>query len=198
MPLDPSSFLTLAPVCAPAVSPTTLLAIAKVESGLDPWAIGVNGSPVIKVRPTSAAEATQRAAALIAAGRDIDLGLTQINVRNLGRLGLTIADAFDPCRNLAASAVVLQTGYAAARATGAAAQPALRQALSRYNTGDQARGFRNGYVTRVLAAAANLEAPVTHRPPRPSAARPPDWDAFRDLGKASFVISTSSAQGATP
>src|SRR5258708_3155569 len=148
MPLDVATFLALAPVCAPGVAPATLLAIARVESGLDPLAIGVNGAPHARLHAQSTADAVRRADALIASGRDIDLGLGQINVRSLARLGLTVSDAFDPCRSLAASATVLESGYQSVRATGAAAQLALRTALSRYNTGDPLRGFRNGYVAR--------------------------------------------------
>lgn len=200
MPLDPATFLTLAPACAPAVAPTTLLAIAQVESGLDPLAIGVNGEREGKLHARSAAEAARRAEALIAAGRDIDLGLAQINVRNLHRLSLTVSEAFDPCRNLAASAAVLQGDYRSARATGAAAQAALRSALSRYNTGDPLRGFRNGYVARVEHSAAQLPATrIADRAAPAEPPSPPSWDVFGDVRSTAFVISPpASSQGDQP
>lgn len=190
----------LAQQCAPAVAAETLLAVAKVESGFNPLAIGVNGSPRVTVRAKSRVEAAAKASALIAAGRSVDLGLTQINSRNLAWLGLTVEAAFDPCRNLAAGARMLRDGYARGRAAKADEQPALRTALSYYNTGHAERGFRNGYVAKVTKAAAQivpalrLEAddiasePADPPPPKPA------WDVFGATEPASFVIRISTAQ----
>lgn len=47
---------------------------------------------------------------MISAGRRVDLGLAQINSKNLGWLGLSVEAAFDSCQNLAAAARVLQAG----------------------------------------------------------------------------------------
>ena len=71
------------------------------------------------------------------------------------RLGLTVADAFDPCRNIAAGARVLVGGFRRP-GEGEDVQPALLQALSRYNTGHPQRGFDNGYVSRVQASAEQV------------------------------------------
>ena len=194
--LDPQAVVDLAAQCAPGVAPATLLAIARAESGLDPLAIGVNGA---RRRPPPVSTPTEAAAAartLVAAGRDIDLGLAQINVRNLARLGLTLEAAFDPCRNLAAAAQILREGYARGRARHGPGQAALRVALSVYNTGHAERGFANGYVARVVAkAGARLPAAPT-APPAPQP-QPPAWDVFARAASQSprFVISTS---GATP
>jgi type IV secretion system protein VirB1 len=76
----------------------------------------------------------------------VDLGLMQINSANLAPLGLSIADAFDPCRSMRAGAQVLQTDYRAA----------IRDTLSRYNTGDPVTGIENGYVARVEASARTI------------------------------------------
>lgn len=192
MLIDLATFLTLATSCAPTVAPTTLLAVAQVESGLDPLAIGVNGPPRSRPRARSREDAVRQAEDLIAAGRNIDLGLAQINVRNLARLGLTVADAFDPCRNLQASARVLAEGYQRALPSAGAGQPALRTALSIYNTGHPVRGFRNRYVAKVLAKAGagspdRLEAVAAPRPAAPTAA---SWDVFgrARLLPADFVV----------
>ena len=190
MLLDVATFLTLATACAPAVAPTTLLAVARVESGLDPLAIGVNGPVAPSGHARTIDDAVRQAERLIAAGHDIDLGLAQINVRNLPRLGLTVADAFDPCRNLQASARLLTAGYERALPTSGAGQAALRIALSFYNSGHPDRGFRNGYVARVVAKAGSpatgrLEA-VAQTPPTPVAS----WDVFgrARLVPANFVV----------
>jgi type IV secretion system protein VirB1 len=200
MLLDLATFLTLAPACAPGVAPATLLAIAQVESGLDPLAIGVNGAAGRPIRLRSAAEAVRRAEALIAAGRNVDLGLAQINVGNLARLGLSVADAFDPCRNLAASARILTEGYRRAAPSAGAEQRALRTALSFYNTGDPERGFRNGYVAKVVARAISTSAgsgalsPAADPPMAPVAA----WDVFGRAREARQALLVRPIPGAQP
>lgn len=191
MSLDPAIVLALATQCAPGVSAQTMLALAHAESGLDPFAIGVNGGDRPRVRARTAAEAVALARAHIAAGRDVDLGLAQINVRNLARLGLTLEAAFDPCRNLAASAQVLADGYARGVRRVGSGQAALRIALSYYNTGDAGRGLRNGYVNRVIASARSGRA---QRPP------PITPDAAASSAVRLRVVSTFvfSPTGATP
>lgn len=191
----------LAAQCAPSVAAETLLSVAKVESGFDPLAIGVNGAPAIHVQASSRQEAVEKAAALVADGRSIDLGLAQINSRNLDWLGLTIDEAFDPCRNLAASARVLKDGYARGVRREAGEQPALLEALSYYNTGDPDRGFRNGYVAKVTTAAAAivpaLKSAASPALPASSqerdASRQPAWAVFGGEGADDgFVIRISS------
>jgi type IV secretion system protein VirB1 len=190
MLLDLATFMTLAATCAPTVSPATLLAVARAESGLDPLAIGVNGPAASRTPAQSTREAVRQAERLIAAGRDIDLGLAQVNVRNLSRLGLTVADAFDPCRNLTASAQALAEGYERALPSSAPGQSALRTALSFYNTGTPDRGFRNGYVARVLAKAGAISPKrlghAVPKPPAPVAS----WDVFGRARRipADFVV----------
>ncbi|RAK52776.1 lytic transglycosylase domain-containing protein [Phenylobacterium deserti] len=196
--LDPAALAALAAACAPQVAPVTLVAVAQVESGLDPLAIGINGAQPRALRPRTAGEAAATARRLIAEGRNLDLGLAQINVRNLGWLGLSVEAAFDPCRNLAAAARVLQAGYRphdAARS----GTPALHIALSRYNTGRATAGLRNGYVAKVLAAAARL-APRLAPPPIASSAPPAaerPWDVFATRSGSADLLVTP-APGAQP
>lgn len=156
MPLALATLLALAQACAPDVAPETLLSVARAESGFDPLVIGVNSRPHQTLHPSGAAEAARVATALLAQGRNLDLGLTQINGRNLPRLGLSVSDAFDPCRNLAAGARILSENYAAVRRSPVQPQTALKAALSVYNTGHPERGIRNGYVGRVYQAAARV------------------------------------------
>lgn len=194
MPLDPPTLLALASACAPAIAPSTLLAVARAESGLDPLAIGVNGPRASRIVARTLPEAVAAAERLAAEGRNFDLGLAQINVRNLPWLGLSLEAAFDPCRNLAAAGAVLSRGYRQGVATAGPGQGALRIALSLYNTGHPARGFANGYVARVTGRADR---------PRPAAGNaeisPPAWDSFatarRAWSTAPFVL---TAAGATP
>lgn len=149
------ALLALAQQCAPAIHPQTILAIVKVESGGKPLAINVNGA---KNPPPAAnvAEAAQHVHRYIKAGYSVDIGLGQINSRNLRWLGLTVEKAFEPCANLAAAAKVLHTNYNQVR-DGREPQTALRMALSMYNTGSPARGFSNGYVAKVVGAGSRQQ-----------------------------------------
>lgn len=190
MSLEPALVLALAVQCAPRVAPETVLAVAHAESALDPLAIGVNDGAPVRLRPQTPAEAAGLARDLIAQGRDIDLGLGQINVRNLARLGLTLEAAFDPCQNLAASARILEEGYRRGVARVGAGQPALRIALSYYNTGDPQRGERNGYVRRVVAHAHPRSS--RRRPGREGfPGLPPARPAVRLRAAGAFVLSPS-------
>jgi type IV secretion system protein VirB1 len=191
MPLSPELVLALATQCAPGVAPSTLLAVARAESALDPFAIGVNGPSVRRERARSAAEAVTTARNLLQAGRDIDLGLAQINVRNLPRLGLNLEAAFDPCRNLAAGSRVLRDAYERGAARHGPGQPALRVALSYYNTGHAQRGFANGYVARV-AAHAGLSGAGADDALRPTTAPGPPTNAADTFGRAGGARLTAS------
>jgi type IV secretion system protein VirB1 len=79
--------------------------------------------------------------------------LAQINVRNWDWLKLNAETVFDPCTNLQAAQTVLTHCYTRAVKLYTDEQQALQAALSCYNTGHLERGFRNGYVTKVLAQA---------------------------------------------
>lgn len=188
----------LASQCAPNVAPQTVRAIVQTESGGRPFAVNVNGAAQPSA-PTSAASAITTAQRYIAAGYSVDLGLGQINSRNMRWLGLTWDTVFDPCTNIAALGAVLTSNYTSAK-SGRDPQTALRVALSMYNTGSQTRGFHNGYVAKVVAnagiadtiperaAAAPIGDPrelaaaenATPETPalRPRPPPPPNWNVF--------------------
>jgi hypothetical protein len=78
---------TLAQACVgPSLAPV-MVGIAQHESGLDPTIVHHNTNGTV------------------------DVGLVQVNSANFGWLGLTMADALDPCRNLKAGARVLLVRY---------------------------------------------------------------------------------------
>ncbi len=184
MILSLAAFASLALACAPTVHPDTLAAVARTESGFNTLAIGDNTGRR-SFRPATPEEAVAVATALLHEGRSIDLGLMQVNSANLSRLGMTVADAFDPCRSLAAGARVLRDGFRPG--AGEDPQPALLRALSHYNTGHPERGFANGYVRRVQSSAEQVvpalrlrsdpAAPVGEAA-RPPAAPPASWDVY--------------------
>ena len=215
MIIDLSSAIVLANACAPNVAPETLLSIVAIESGFDPLIIGVNAAPPRAIKPATKDQAVRVATELLAKGASFDLGLGQINSRNLGWLGLSVRDAFDPCQNLAASARVLSDAYRRAVRQAGDEQSALQAALSIYNTGDRKSGFANGYVGRAVKAAARvvpaISARATSLPPAPheraspdaapQALRPiPPWDAFAraKTREPSFVFSPTSTTGVSP
>lgn len=162
--------------CAPNVHPSTMARLVEeVESGGDPLAINVNRLPAGAPRPRDAADAARIARAYIARGFSVDIGLGQINSRNLPRLGMTVEQAFRPCSNLRGSAAILGADYNAALRRFPEGRPALLAALSRYNTGTFHRGLSNGYVARYFpglrsgraavhpAAATSAGAPARQR-----------------------------------
>lgn len=151
---DLAALFDLAQRCAPTVASATMVSIVQVESRGDPLAINVNRAPDPAPAKTRD-EAIATAERLISQGQNLDLGLAQINSRNLTALGLSVRDAFSPCLNLAAAAKLLQSNYLAASRL-APQQQALRMAFSAYNTGNHRRGFANGYVAKVEAEAAKL------------------------------------------
>lgn len=189
MMLDITAAAALVERCATGVAPATMLGIVQVESGFNPLAIGVNGAPRKPSAPLSADEAVKKAAQLIEAGASVDLGLGQINSANLPRLKLSVGEALDPCKNLAAAAEVLREGYERSVVKGQAPQEALRTALSLYNTGHPSRGLENGYVAKVTAAALRFESAPPTKPDVPvPASPPPAWDIF---GRAQAAGSVS-------
>ncbi len=198
MAYSAAAIIALASQCAPNVAPQTVLAIVQTESRGRPFAINVNGASQPPAS-TSAASAVATAQRYVAAGYSVDLGLGQINSRNMRWLGLTWETVFDPCTNIAALGAVLTSNFNSVKA-GRDPQTALRVALSMYNTGSQTRGFRNGYVGKVIGnagvsemipavliagqrgdlretvAAENAVPQAPSLPPRPSP--PPKWNVF--------------------
>ncbi|MCA8270400.1 lytic transglycosylase domain-containing protein [Burkholderia vietnamiensis] len=136
--------------CAPGVGPVTMAAIVRTESGGVPWRIGDNTTGSSYTLPTKEA-AVARATELTNAGHDLDMGLGQINSRNLKGLGLTIEQVFEPCTNLGAAARILTWGYQRAVKVHGPGQEALLAAISTYNTGSLTAGFSNGYVRTVTS-----------------------------------------------
>lgn len=145
--------ITLVMVCAPFVSQNTMLAVIHQESRGNPLAIGVNGSQRLR-KVNNTAEAIIEAKRLIDSGANIDIGLMQINSKNIGNLGVTVEQLFDPCTNVYAGGVVLTRNYVRASKTYKDEQAALQAALSAYNTGSFTNGVKNGYVSKVIKHSA--------------------------------------------
>lgn len=146
-------FPALVEHCSPSVHIATMAAVARVESGFNPLAIGVNGGGRLSRQPVNKVEAVATARELMKLSMSFDVGLAQINSANLGRLGLSIEDAFEPCANLRAAEKVLRWCYDPAAQRLGGGQAALQAALSCYNTGSYSRGLANGYVQSIYRVA---------------------------------------------
>jgi type IV secretion system protein VirB1 len=146
--MDTASFLALALACAPSVHSGTALALAQVESSLNPHAIGVVGGQLER-QPRTRAEATATRAT--AQGRWMELqrrpGADQPAQPAAARLDRR--RAFDPCSNLQSMQVVLVDCFERASAATVIRNRQLRRALSCYYSGNFKTGFDHGYVGRV-------------------------------------------------
>lgn len=159
--MDYATFAPLALACAPLVHPVTAYALVRAESEFNPNAVGVVQGTLTR-QPRSAAEAMTVTRALSKQGFDFSVGLGQINQRNFARLGLDVTSALDPCRNLAAmQTVLLECHSRTPHRTNA--QPAVREALSCYYSGNFVTGFQHGYVQRVLRFAPHPAPTATSR-----------------------------------
>lgn len=150
MPID---LIFLSQQCAPTVAIETITALVSHESRTNPFAIGINGGARISRQPLNQEEAVETAKKLLKLGLSVDLGLAQINSTNLGRLGLTVQQIFEPCTNLRAAETVLRECYDGAASRHGGGQTALQAALSCYNTGNYSSGFSNGYVSGIYKLA---------------------------------------------
>jgi type IV secretion system protein VirB1 len=159
-----------------AVSPEVMQHIVHVESGANPYAIGVVGDQLER-QPRNLAEALVTVQMLDAKGYNFSVGLAQINRANLGRYGLdSYLQAFDACGNLTAGAHILADCYAGAHGD-------WGKAFSCYYSGNFTTGFRDGYVKKVYASidreAGGLGKPSTIQPPVEAIALRPQPAASR-------------------
>lgn len=136
--------------CAPQVAEITMLAIIKTESKGNPLAIGLNKGYKLVYQPHNLAQATEWANYLEKHGYNFDIGITQVNIKNVHKYGYKASDMLDICLNLSIGAKVLQQNYKNALLKSNTQQEALLKAISAYNTGNYSNGFYNGYVQKVV------------------------------------------------
>jgi hypothetical protein len=126
--------------------------IVHVESGYNPFAIGVVGGQLVR-QPQSLDEAIATAQMLEIKGYNYSLGVSQVNRSNLAKYGLdTYAKAFNPCLNLSAGSRILNECYYSSGGD-------WGKAFSCYYSGDFVTGFRQGYVQKVFASMSQNAQP---------------------------------------
>lgn len=158
--LAPVPFSELAAKCAPAVHPATLKALIGNESSYNPYAIGVVDGRLER-QPRSLREAVVTAERLEREGFRFSVGIGQLLVTNMRALGMSYAQAFEPCRNLRAISELMVNNYTKALTQNPNPQQALRDSLSMYYSGNPVRGYQPdkegdlSYVEKVVVGALN-------------------------------------------
>ncbi|MBB2792160.1 UNVERIFIED_ORG: type IV secretion system protein VirB1 [Rhizobium pisi] len=135
----------------------TLAGIVSLESRFQPFAVRINSGPPLPAQPASKAEAIEVATSLIADRQDIQIGLGGIGIEQLQKLKLSVADAFDPCLNLKATATLLD-GYLRV-AVRAGDDPALAETVmlqSYYGRDNPSLGAMVKYDEQVRREAKRL------------------------------------------
>ena len=138
-PLSEQQLSLLIRQCASSSDPSVLRSVAHVESHFDPLALH-NDTKHISVAASSLAASAEQAKQWISQGYSVDIGLMQINSGNLSALGMTVEDALDPCRSLAAGGRILLSAFAVGSSE-SERQAAILISLSRYNTGRALAGI---------------------------------------------------------
>lgn len=210
------SFTDLAQTCAPAIAIETLAAVVSLESQFQPFHIRVGGSSSLHEQPKSKAEAIETATALMAEHKDVQLGLGGMGIAELRKFDLSIADAFDPCLNLKATAILLDDYYRLAVRAGATLRQAERVMLqSYYGRSDPSVGKMAQYDDQIQSEARRLSKTLStiaigqsvgrptggpesqttdpslngEKGPLPErSAKPPSWDVFHAARQSSALV----------
>jgi len=126
-----------------AVPAEVMQHIVNVESGYNPYAIGVVGGQLVR-QPQNIGEAVATVQMLESKGYNFSLGLAQVNRSNLSKYGLTsYQQAFDICPNLTAGARILSECYASSGND-------WGKSFSCYYSGNFVTGYQDGYVQKVF------------------------------------------------
>lgn len=158
--------------CAQALASPLMQQIIRVESGGNPFAIGVVGD-ALQRQPKNETEAVATSRMLEARGFNYSIGIGQVNKVHFPRLGW-VADlpkGFNDCQNVLAATDILlacqtratNAGYSAhphfTTADGVKASASDVAALSCYYSGDLRAGTRLGYPAKVLRGISMPDAP---------------------------------------
>lgn len=136
----------------PYVHRSVMTAIVKVESGGNPWAININKKGVrLLAQAANEEQAKAWIRWFVANGYNIDIGLAQINIKNIQKSGKDPVTFLEPCTNLTMAGQILKANYQQATRTSSNSDDAVKKAISAYNTGNFRYGFSNGYVGKVIA-----------------------------------------------
>lgn len=137
-----------------AISEYVMRHIVDVESGDNPFAIGVVGGQLER-QPKNLEEAVATANMLESQGYNFSLGIAQVNRYNLSKFGLLPYEkAFDACANLKAGAKILADCYTSAKGD-------WDKAFSCYYSGNFVTGISAGYVQKIYNSMSKENPPTT-------------------------------------
>lgn len=134
--------------CVNPLHKVTMEAIIKVESSGNPLALGLNKGYKLQTQPKTEDQAKLWAEYLEKNDYNFDVGLGQVNIKNIHKYGYKASDLLDPCLNLKIASDILDKSYQVASTKNSSAI-AIQKAISAYNTGNFTSGFANGYVQKV-------------------------------------------------
>lgn len=136
-----------------AVPTEVMQHVVNVESGNNPFAIGVVGAHLER-QPQNLEEAVATARMLESQGYNYSLGIAQVNRSNFARYGLdSYEKAFDLCPNLTAGTQILAQCYAQAGGD-------WGKAFSCYYSGNFAKGYEDGYVQKIFSSMGQSSLPA--------------------------------------
>jgi|GEM_PF-3405340 len=148
-----------------AISEYVMRHIVDVESGDNPFAIGVVGGQLER-QPKNLEEAVATANMLESQGYNFSLGIAQVNRYNLSKFGLLPYEkAFDACANLKAGAKILADCYTSAKGD-------WDKAFSCYYSGNFVTGISAGYVQKIYNSMSKENPPTTVAVANPPGAIP--------------------------
>lgn len=131
--LSTSVFLALSLKCAASIHPDTAQEVARVESGFNPYAIGVVGQQK-GIFPKDINDAVSYIKILKTQGKNYSVGLMQINKSNFNKYNVTEEQLFNPCTNLSVFEKIITDCYKRGGT--------LKRALSCYYSGNFETGLR--------------------------------------------------------
>ena len=156
MVITTPDLMQLSKKCSPQVAPITMVTLVKTESKGNPLALGLNGARLL-YQPKNESQAVAWVRYLDQHDYNFDVGLGQVNIKNIRKFKLKPEQLLNPCFNLQVSAYILTQNYISAKKTTNDPQLALGRALSQYNTGNQSSGYSNGYIQRILQHLPNKQ-----------------------------------------
>jgi type IV secretion system protein VirB1 len=136
--------------CSHNVAPSTMRAIIKTESRGNPLAIGINGRIHLSYQAKNYQQAYRWVLYLENNHYNIDIGIAQINIKNVRKYGYKGTDMLDPCLNIKVANFILLDNFKKLQKYNLSVKDSLFMTISAYNTGNYKSGFNNGYVMKVL------------------------------------------------
>ena len=140
--------------CVPSIVQASMQAIIRVESNNNPLALNINKGYKLQFQPQSDGQANKWIKYLENNHYNFDIGLAQVNIKNIHKYGYKAIDLLDPCTNLKLGSKILVENYNNALPSSKSSDEALQKAISAYNTGNFYTGFSNGYVNKVYTYAS--------------------------------------------